>query len=126
MNRIVEEAKTSLRVYYAEQMRQEIYAEYAKTAAAHKEEVKAELIRQLTPEIVASVKAQYEAQARGGVTKPKRGKKSVLVDVVEEAPSSAVKRSFKQAFDKVDDSGNSPQRRRISWCGEKEEGGESG
>lgn len=126
MNKIVKEVKASLREYYAKQMREEIDAEYAKTAAAHKEEVKAELIRQLTPEIVASVKAQYEAQAKDEVTKPEQGKKRALVDAVEEAPSSAVKRSFKKAFDKVDDGGSSPKRGRISWYGEKEEGGESG
>ena len=115
MDEIVEEAKRSLREYYTKQMREEVYAEYAKTATAHKEEAKAELIRQLTPEIVASLKAQYKAhyvaQAKDWVTKLERGMERTLVDSVKNAPQSATKRSFKQAFDEVNDGGSSPKRR---------------
>lgn len=65
MNKIVEDTKASLREVYAKQMKEEVYAQYEKTAAAHKEEVRSELAKALT----AEMKAQYAAQARNEVTK---------------------------------------------------------
>lgn len=62
MNKIVEDTKASLREVYAKQMKEEVYAQYLKTAAAHKEEVKSELVKELTAEMKASLKAQYAVQ----------------------------------------------------------------
>ncbi|MCJ1470310.1 hypothetical protein MMC07_008955 [Pseudocyphellaria aurata] len=69
MNKIVEDTRDSLREVYAKQIKDEIYAQYNKTAAAHKEEVKSELVKQLTPEIMASLKAQYAAEVKVQVGK---------------------------------------------------------
>lgn len=69
MKKIIEDTKESLREVYAKQMKEEIYAQYDKTAAAHKEEVKSELVKQLTAEMKASLKAQYAAQVKDEVTK---------------------------------------------------------
>lgn len=69
MNKIVEDTRESLREVHAKQIKDEIYAQYNKTAAAHKEEVKSELVKQLTPEIMALLKAQYAAEANFQVDK---------------------------------------------------------
>lgn len=69
MKKIVEDTKESLREVYAKQMKEEIYAQYDKTAAAHKEEVKSELVKQLTAEMKASLKVQYAAQVKDEVIK---------------------------------------------------------
>ncbi|MCJ1466385.1 hypothetical protein MMC07_005004 [Pseudocyphellaria aurata] len=45
MAKILEDTKASLRQVFAEQIKEEIYAEYDKTAAAHREEIRAELIQ---------------------------------------------------------------------------------
>ncbi|MCJ1266931.1 hypothetical protein MMC22_006816 [Lobaria immixta] len=69
MNKIVEDTKESLREVYAKQMKEEIYAQYDKTAAAHREEVKSELVKQLTPEIKALLETQYAAHTKDEATK---------------------------------------------------------
>ena len=69
MDKIAADAKESLREVYAKQMKEEIYAQYDKTAVAHKEAVESELIKQLSPEIKTSLKMQYAAQAKIEITK---------------------------------------------------------
>lgn len=69
LSKIVDDTKESLREVYTRQMKEEIYAQFDKTAEAHREAVKLELIKQLTPEIKASLKAQYTVQAKVEVIK---------------------------------------------------------
>ena len=64
INNILDETRKSIRELYSKRMKEEIYAEYEKVAAAHKEEVRVDLIQKLTPEIKASLKAQYAIQAK--------------------------------------------------------------
>lgn len=64
INNILDDTRESIRELYSKRMKEEIYAEYEKAAAAHKEEVRADLIQKLTPEIKASLKAQYAIQAK--------------------------------------------------------------
>lgn len=72
MSKIVEDTRETLSEVFAKEMKDKIYAQYDKTAAAHREEVKSELVKQLTPGIKASLKARYTARAMDEVRKEVR------------------------------------------------------
>lgn len=91
---------------YPTQTREKFYARHDKTAAAHKQEMKLELLKRSNPEIMAALSARYAVQAKDEVTKQEQGESprgpSPIDEVQEEAsPSSArgVKHSFEQEYD---------------------------
>ncbi|MCJ1466615.1 hypothetical protein MMC07_005235 [Pseudocyphellaria aurata] len=92
MAKILEDTKASLRQLFAQQMKEEIYAGYDKTAAAHREEIRAELIRKLTPEVKAALKSEHAAQAKNGVAEEEQNNHGDLVDEPPEGSSLSGRR----------------------------------
>lgn len=146
MNKILEDTKESLREVYAKQIKEDVFAQYQDTAAAHKEEVRLQLVEQLTPEVKAmlrvelmdpvkeelrqELKAEYHHEE--DLSFPgKQGKETDHIgDVEDEASPSAasqgVKRShLEQQYDEDDFRGLSPKRARISGYGGEEDDEES-
>lgn len=123
--RIAEETKASLREEYATQIKEEKYSQYDKISAAHMEEEKLELIKQLTRKIKASLKARYPAQAKDEVTEQEQSDGGCPVDeVLGEAPPSSTFRGVKRSREQEDDQdsllGLRPKRTLVSFYEEEE------
>lgn len=142
MNKVLEDTKESPREVYAKQIMQEVFAQYQKTDAAHKEEVRLQLVEQLTPEVKAMLRAELTDQVKEELRQElkanyhhdedlsfsgEQGKETDHVDDVEDeaspsAASQGVKRSrLEQEYDEDDFRGRSPKKPRISEYGGEED-----
>ncbi|MCJ1271687.1 Translation initiation factor eIF-2B subunit epsilon [Lobaria immixta] len=142
MNKILEDTKESLREVYTKQIKEDVFAQYQDTAAAHKEEVRLQLVEQLTPEVKAMLRVELMDPVKEELRQElkaeyhhdedlsfpgKQGKETDHIgDVEDEASPSAasqgVKRSHvEQEYDEDDFRGLSPKRARISGYGGEED-----